>query len=336
MPVTRSISSGTGAAAQGDSSPAVAVREHRGQPQHELAHCSEDLHADLEQFEPQRRDLWACPGGPVRDEPQLLQQRVGRGGEQHEQPVGDEACATGAVKGDLEQFLDAVLGIAAPAVDALVDPLRFALEVGDHEASFEARPAAVEAYDHGLSDDATLAAPGAGGIGELGVDVFGLAGRLAQDGRDEQVELGLALQLLVLCHRDHVVDADAVEELEQLGLGEAAIETHDDAGPGEAFLQPADNAIEQRLRAGVRGRIAGPQCSGAQVLLALAIKSQERQQRQATPRVVEAVEERHLLGAVRGVVGDVEIDRVAPHLGPAATIAIEHGLEQCFAHRLEA
>ena len=89
MPVTRSISSGTGAAAQGDSSPAVAVREHRGQPQHELAHCSDDLHGDPEQFEPQRRDLWARRGGPVRDEPQLLQQHVGRGGEQHEQLVGE-------------------------------------------------------------------------------------------------------------------------------------------------------------------------------------------------------------------------------------------------------
>ena len=74
---------------------------------------------------------------PRAAEPQFLQQHVGRGGEQHAQLVGEEPRATGAIEGDVEQLLDAVLDLAALAVDALVDALRLARQVGDHEARVE-------------------------------------------------------------------------------------------------------------------------------------------------------------------------------------------------------
>src|SRR5207253_2685482 len=139
------------------------------------------------------------------------------------------------------------------AVDALVDPLRFTLEVGDHEAGVEFRFAAIEPNHLGLADDATFALPGSSGIVEVGIDVLGLARGVTQDASDDQVEIDLALQDLVLGHRDDVLDADDIEELEQLGCGEAAIEAHPDASLREALLQPADDALEQRERTGMGG-----------------------------------------------------------------------------------
>ncbi len=88
--------------------------------------------------------------------------------------------------------------------------------------------------------------------------MLGLARGLARYPRDDHVELGLTLQHLVLGHRDDVVDADDVEELEQLRRREAAIEAHKDACFREAFLQAANDALQQRQRTGLGGRVARP------------------------------------------------------------------------------
>ena len=291
MPVVRPSSAEHGATRQPDRSPAVTIRERSRQSQDEPSYRGDDLYADLQEVESQRRDLRPCPGGAAGGKTQLLQQHVGRGGEQDAQLVGAELGAAGAIDRDVEKFLDAVLGLTAQTVDALVDPPRLALEVGDHEASIQARFAIVEANDLGLADDTTLAVPGAGRVAEVGIDVLRFSGVIAQDPGDDQVEFGLALQDLVLRHRHDVVDADRVEELEQFGLGEAAIKADQDARPGEAFLQPTDDPLQERERALLRLCIAGPQRRGAQVLLALAGERQERQQRQVAPGAIEAVEE---------------------------------------------
>src|SRR6266446_2954356 len=82
--------------------------------------------------------------GAAGGEAQFLQQRVGRGGEQHAELVRPERRTTGAVESDVEQFLDPVLDLAARAVDALVDPARLARQVGDDEARVEFRLTALE------------------------------------------------------------------------------------------------------------------------------------------------------------------------------------------------
>ena len=56
-------------------------------------------------------------------------------------------------------------------------------------------------------------------------------------------------------------------------------------------------------------RLPGPQHRRAQILLRLAVEAQKPQHRQITPAAIVPVEERELLGAVRQVVGWVQIDR---------------------------
>ena len=78
------------------------------------------------------------------------------------------------------EFLDAVLDLAAPAVDLLVDPFRVTLEVGDDEARVVAGLAS-RVVDHlGLEDDPAHAVPGSGRVGELGVEPLTLAGELGE------------------------------------------------------------------------------------------------------------------------------------------------------------
>src|SRR5207249_6910975 len=72
---------------------------------------------------------------------------------------------------------------------------------------------------------------------------------------------------------------------------------------------------------------------GAQELFALAVEGQERLQRQVAPAAIEPVEERQLLGAMGGIVGDVEIEGDATHLTAATPVTSEHRLEQRLAHR---
>ena len=174
--------------------------------------------------------------------------------------VGPEARAAGAtdLQSELE-FLDAVLGLAALAVDPLVEATRRAGQVGDDEARIVLGFVPRLADDLGLVDHAPLTFPGLSRVTRLAIDVLGASGVFGEHARDDHVELGQALQDRVLGHRDHVAHTDFVEPLEQLGSGEPAIEPHQNARLGEAFLKPADDALEQRQRALLGGRIAGAQ-----------------------------------------------------------------------------
>ena len=87
MRVMRAVSARYGATAERERQPTVAVWEGRRQSQHEPAHRGDHLHADLEQVEPQPADLRARPRSAACNEPQFLQQHVGRSGEQHAELV---------------------------------------------------------------------------------------------------------------------------------------------------------------------------------------------------------------------------------------------------------
>ena len=111
--------------------------------QDDPADGAHDLHADRDQGLPQPRDLGAAERGPVGAELQLLTQDERRGRQGDAQLVGPEARATGAPEGEGEfQFLEAILAVAAGAIDVGVDPLGRLPQIGDDKARVVARFAA--------------------------------------------------------------------------------------------------------------------------------------------------------------------------------------------------
>ena len=126
---------------------------------------------------------------------QFLHQDVGGGGHQDPQLVGPEAAAAGAVYlQTVEQFLDAVLDVAAGAIDLLVDVAGGVAKIGDDEARVVARLTVVEADDFGLDDDTPGVAPGGGGIARFGVDVCSPSGPGALGARMVQGRFGVPSQ----------------------------------------------------------------------------------------------------------------------------------------------
>jgi hypothetical protein len=107
----------------------------------------------------------------------------------------------------------------------------------------------------------------------------------------------------------HVLDPGAVQEGEQLGLGEAGIGPHAQPGAGKQRLelgeQPAQQAADPaRARAGAR-----TQQGAHHVLHRLGVERHRGDEWQIAPRVVVAVEERELLLAVGRIVRRIEVDR---------------------------
>ena len=86
---------------------------------------ADDVRPQFEEPIAQPRHLGAGTGGARRAQPEFLHEHVGGGGEQHAQLIGPEATAARAV--DLQainQLLDAVLDVAAGAVDPFIEEAR--------------------------------------------------------------------------------------------------------------------------------------------------------------------------------------------------------------------
>ena len=114
--------SGAGTEGEGNALPSVAVRCAARQVQHHAPDGDDDVGAQLEQAVAQPRHLGAGARRARGAQSQFLHQDVGGGGHQDPQLVGPEAATAGAVDlQTVEQFLDAVLDVAAGAVDPLVD-----------------------------------------------------------------------------------------------------------------------------------------------------------------------------------------------------------------------
>jgi len=121
---------------------------------------------------------------------------------------------------------------------------------------------------------------------------------------------------------------------QQRRVREAAIEPDAHAHAGKRFAQQHDQALQQITRAGRRRGVAGAQHRGAEILVRLVLKRQEREQGQVAPRVVMAVEERQLLRAVCRIVREVDRDAARPAT-QAAAVALDHGRRQFAAHRIQ-
>ena len=82
--------------------------------------------------------------------------------------------------------------------------------------------------------------------------------------------------------------------------------------------------------------LPGPQHRRAQILLSLAVEGQECEQRQITPAAIVPIEERELLGAVRLVVGRIQIDGDTPRPPVQATpMPLDDARRQLAPHPVE-
>ena len=165
---------------------------------------------------------WRAQAVRAASQPHLLHEHVGGGRQQDPQLVRPEAVTARAV--DLQavvQFLDAVLDVAAPAVDLLVEEARRLAQVGDDEARVVARLPAGELHDFGLDHHAALTRSRAGAIAGVEVEVRRLLSQpVLGAGRHHDV-LGSPQQHGVLGHRHDVVEPRlGIEEIEDLRAGE--------------------------------------------------------------------------------------------------------------------
>ena len=124
-----------------------------------------DHGADLQELEADGGALGAGVLAALEPQaPDCVHQSVGEAGEQQAELVGPPAVAGGAVGEELELLLlDAVLHLAAGAVEMVVEITALAREVGHHEARVGALGAVLETRDH-----AAHAVPGLGAVDEFG------------------------------------------------------------------------------------------------------------------------------------------------------------------------
>ncbi len=118
------------------------VKEHgvqrmmRARHDAHAARVGEDGSADLEQLDAHRGG--GCPsqfGAGERDLAQALHQRAGKRGEHQAQPVGEKFVGARAGAEEIElHFLDAVLSLAALAVEPVVEHVGGKIEIGHHKA----------------------------------------------------------------------------------------------------------------------------------------------------------------------------------------------------------
>ena len=179
--------------------------------------------------------LGARTPGMRRVQPQLLHQHVGRGGEEDAPLV--RPAPTAARPPDLQafvQFFDPMLDVAAGTVDPLVQEPRRLSQIRHDESRIVLRLAAGELDDFRFDNDPARVAPRGGRIRHVGVDVFGLAARLALGARGRHGQFGGPLQDGVFGHGHDVVEPRrGIQEIKDLRGGEAAIEPHEHASLGK-------------------------------------------------------------------------------------------------------
>jgi Putative transposase len=230
---------GRSAEIAGDDQPVVAVQVGGGQMQHDAPHRSLHPRAEFHQMFAQGADLSGPEGGPGGPQPQFLVEHVGGGGQKPAQLISEEAAATGAVDFQaMMQFFDPILDVPAGAVDRFVQMPGRVFEVGDYEAWVVLGLAPRMTYDLGFDDDAPALIPSAGGIAGLAIQMSGLARFARQAPGGAHQARGAALQNLVFPHRHHVLESLTLEEGEQWGGGEAAVQAHPQPSTGEGRPQP--------------------------------------------------------------------------------------------------
>ena len=258
-----------------------------------------DHGADLQELEADGGALGAGIFAALESEPSdCIHQSVGEAGEQQAELVGPPAVAGGAVREELELLLlDAVLHLAAGAVETVVEITALAREVGHHEARVGALGAVLETRDHPAH-----AVPGLGAVDEFGEAALLEAARLEQAGGLRHLGFCQAHQPGVPGQADDVIHGVALAPAEQPPAAEARIRAHDDARLRPHRAQARDQQLQDA--GGMLRRVdVGRSQIGDQQMVA-----GEDVERQEAVVVVVAVEEASLLMAVHRIVGGVDVE----------------------------
>jgi len=312
-----------------DELPGEAAREGRWQTQGDAPHRALNSDTEFQELFAQSPDLSTPVGSARGADAQLLVEDVDRYGQQAAELISEQAAAAGAVGFEtVVQLLDPILDVTASAIDCLVQVAGRGFEVRDHETRVVLAVAAGMTDEIRLDHHAPTLRPGAGSIGILAVRVRGAWGPLGEAPGAAHQMGGKALKYRIFGHCDMALEAPLLEEGEDVGRSKAAIEPDPRACVRESRRQPRQQT-RQDSNGPDRGRgIVRPQHIGKQIRLDLLVEGQESDYSHMASPVVLAIEERELLGAVRRIVGGLEVDRDGPNLAfrpPAASIGYRLG-----------
>ena len=281
----------------------VLERAGRGQGELDASHAHRHLRADFQQLEADGAAGRRCQHGSGKgDAAQRAQEHVGHRCEPQPQLVGAHGGGRRAVGHQIElAFLDAVLHIAARAVDVLVEERCGTLgciERGDDEARI-----GLPACPFGLADHAAFVAPA---VQRAPHEVPEAACRSPGGGRLPLGGFELAPdpgdQAIVSCQAEHIVDAIVLAPRHQRLAGKAAVGPQDDLHLRPALADLSDDARRLFYGSGRGVDVGAAQLGCEQVPAA------EDVEWKITIAIVVAVEEAALLVAVQGIVGGVEVE----------------------------
>ncbi len=194
-------------------------------------------------------------------------------------------------------FLDAVLGLAARAVQTLVELGAITSQAGDHEAWIGSLGAMFEPGDH-----APFALPASCRVRELADEPLLGAAVLILLGQGPLSDGDLPLQRGILRQPDDVIDAPGVEALERARAAEPRVGAHDQTHTRPGLAQPARQQLDERTEHAGRVAPARAQHARQHVLAA------EHVQRQVAVAVVVEVEVRPFLLSVQRHVSGVDVE----------------------------
>ena len=267
-----------------------------------LSRVAPDLRADLEQARADRRGAAVGQFRTLqRHRPQARHQRVRQRRDHQAHLVGVESMAAGPRAEQVElRFFDAVLRLAAGAVDLVVELLARLLEVGHHEPWVDPLVAVLQTCDH-----TALAIPRLGCVAELtDLALFDTAAPVRLGHRHFDHCHGV-FEPAIACQPDHVAHARTLAPANQPLAAKSRIATHHDLHRGPAAPDPIDQ--QSHYRPSMLGPVdlAVSQVAHQHRLAA------EHVQRQVAVMVVVGVEFAALLIAVQGYVRGVDVEHDA-------------------------
>src|SRR5665213_248609 len=202
-----------------------------------------DHRGELEQLDAQGVDLGRGQRRALQcQRTQALDEHVAERGQQHAQLIAAHDVATRArgEQADL-RFLDPVLGLAALAIQLVVQRLRVSIEVGHDEARIAALLTPFEPRD-----DAPLVRPALRGVTELVHQALLEPGLLVRVLHRQLRIFDLALQPSVACKTHDVVHARALAIVDDALAAKSRVAAEDDAHLGPCLAQPRDQQLQDR------------------------------------------------------------------------------------------